>query len=545
MNFFDHQDIARRKTGLLLAYFVLAVALTMVAVDAVFYLMLVMLGALHPGDTLFWHDWSPQALLGTLIAVMTGCLVEYLRLSGGGTALARSIGARRIDFATRDLQERQFINVVEEMSIASGVPVPALYVMDREAGINAFVAGLRPDDTVMVVTGGALAAFTRDELQAVAGHEYSHILNGDMRLNMRLMMILGGILVIGQLGSFLMRHARVSNVVRSRDNRGALMMIVAGLLIWLVGAIGLFFGRVIKAAISRQREFLADASSVQFTRNPSGLAHALIRIRNQAEGSVLDNLHAEDMSHLCFGEALHFSRWLATHPPLDERIRVLGEEYLVLARVRQREQDRGLAAAQRLAASSGAVLPAGVSGLAESSVSTTATAPASAETSGDLPPLEFQRPDPASAPTAAPMTTLLPSADAVRPAVQSAASSESLSASMVARVGTVNPAELQCARQMHERLPASVVKALETPRGTEALLFALTAKQSGLPALTVSTFMREQQSGLQADVMWIYQALGDLEMAHALPLVELALPRLQLLAPGEHRQLLGRLQAMA
>lgn len=358
MNFFEHQANARRQTGRLLIFFITAVVLTVLAVDIGLYALgFMMVGGVH-GNWL-WHDWSAQAFVGTFLVIFGGSLVEYLHLRGGGQSVAELVGGRRIDFATTHFQERQLINVVEEMSIASGVPSPMLYVLERESGINAFVAGLSLHDSVMVVTQGALDTFTREELQAVVGHEFSHILNGDMRLNVRLMALLAGILTLGQIGSFIMRATGTFRSRNKNERSGLPHLFVVGLLLWMIGSIGLLFGRLIKAAISRQREFLADASSVQFTRNPDGLAGALIKIKNHSEQSWLNNLRAESMSHMCFGEALHFSQLLATHPPLVDRITALGRQYLVKDRAYQREQRLKETAAQQLPADTPASVSAG------------------------------------------------------------------------------------------------------------------------------------------------------------------------------------------
>jgi len=222
------------------------------------------------------------------------------------------LGGRPIDSHTTDLNEKKLLNVVEEMAIASGTPVPRLYFLPDEDGINAFAAGHTTGDMVICVTGGALKYLTRDELQGVIGHEFSHILNGDMRLNLRLMGIVFGILCLTLIGRILLR---------TRGRKNPLPLI--GLLLMIVGSIGVFFGKLIKSAVSRQREFLADAASVQFTRNPDGLAGALKKVGSS--GSRIDDPNAEDASHFFFANGLSESAftWMSTHPPLEERIREL------------------------------------------------------------------------------------------------------------------------------------------------------------------------------------------------------------------------------
>jgi Zn-dependent protease with chaperone function len=251
----------------------------------------------------------------TVAVIMIVSTVNVVKLADGGEAVARMAGARRVSPETRDPLERRFLNIVEEMAIASGVRVPAAYVMDGESGINAFAAGWDVSSAVVAVTRGTLQTLTRDELQGVIGHEFSHILNGDMRLNIRMIGVLAGVLFIGSIGGFIMRSAG-----ESRDSKGTAGFFAVGLALFIIGYVGLFFARVIKAAVSRQREFLADASAVQFTRNPDGIAGALDRIR--VSTALISNRRAEDMSHMFFGQGIKvwFGGLFDTHPALDERI---------------------------------------------------------------------------------------------------------------------------------------------------------------------------------------------------------------------------------
>lgn len=548
MNFFDHQENARRQTGRLLVFFTTAVILTVLAVDVGLYFIGFMTGGLE--GSWLWHEWTTQALVGTLLMIGGGSLVEYFHLRNGGSAVAEMVGGRRIDFSTRDLHERQFINVVEEMSIASGVPTPMLYVMEREAGINAFVAGLTLQDTVMVVTQGALDTFTREELQAVAGHEFSHILNGDMRLNVRLMALLAGILTLGQIGSFIMRMTGSFRSSRKDDRSGVPQLFIVGMLLWLVGAIGLFFGRLIKAAISRQREFLADASSVQFTRNPDGLASALIKIKNNSERSWLNNIRSESMSHMCFGETLHFSRLFATHPPIEDRITALGREYLVKDRQYQREQRQMETAGQ----TAKAMNPAPSSGFAVEE-----SAPK------DLPPIPFTLSESAT-PTASilagqPVGGLNGLGSAVPLAIASGALAGSISSSVsssasaslggmtvpaiMESAGTVRPEQLASAQELHKRLPPRVKLALQTSAGAQALLYALMATQSAATPAQMTQFLMAHEPQLVEQGQEILRSLEGLDFSFALPLTELAIPRLQVLPEQHQRQFFARLKAFA
>lgn len=309
MDFFEHQERARKNSGRLVVLFGLAVAGVVFSVYAV--IMLFGVVRLH---TAFWHPhafvWIAAVVLGV---VLSGSLYRMAQLRGGGAVVASRLGGRRVDPASVDPLERRLLNVVQEMAIASGTPVPDVYVLDIEPGINAFAAGHGEGDAVVAVTRGALEKLSRDELQGVIGHEFSHLLNGDMRLNLRLMGVLHGILLIGLIGRGLMR-AR---------GRNAAQTVMFGAVIFAIGYVGTFFGNLIKAAVSRQREFLADASSVQFTRNPDGLAHALTKIGGLVQGSRMVSARAPEATHMFFGEGIahHVVAAMATHPPLLERIR--------------------------------------------------------------------------------------------------------------------------------------------------------------------------------------------------------------------------------
>jgi Zn-dependent protease with chaperone function len=310
--FFEHQSLARRNSRMMVVLFFLAVAAVVAAVDVV-------LGAIW-----LWTTAAPATtgvyVAGALVTagiIFLVSLVNVARLGGGGAAVARMVGARPVVPSTADPLERRLRNVVEEMAIAAGMRVPEVYVMDEERGINAFAAGWSVSEAVVAVTRGTLERLTRDELQGIIGHEFSHILNGDMRLNVRMLGVLAGIVFLGSIGEFVMRS------VRGTKEKEAIAIFVLGVALFIIGYVGLFFARLIKAAVSRQREFLADASSVQFTRNPEAIAGALDQIRSSAAGTLIANRYAEEMSHMFFGQSVKM--WmgglLSTHPPLDERIR--------------------------------------------------------------------------------------------------------------------------------------------------------------------------------------------------------------------------------
>lgn len=333
MDFFERQNQARRITKLLLFYFIPAVVLIVLAV----YSLVV--------GVVFWFShhshgfWDERILLlvsiGTLGFIFCAALDKIRELADGGRAIASLLGGRWVNPSTADPHEKQLRDIVEEMSIASGTSAPEIYVLQNEQGINAFVAGHQAGDAVLGVTEGALHLLTRDELQAVVAHEFSHLLNGDMRLNLRVVGIVNGILCIALLGKTLVRIAADSGddsagiFRRDRDDRAVIPAILIGLLLMAIGAIGYFFGRLIQCAVCRQREYLADAAAVQFTRHPEALAGALKKIGGLAPGSRLLAVGAEAMGHLFFGNALHdpWFGFLNTHPPLAKRIRLLDPRF--------------------------------------------------------------------------------------------------------------------------------------------------------------------------------------------------------------------------
>ncbi|MGQ4879533.1 M48 family metallopeptidase [Billgrantia sp. LNSP4103-1] len=332
MDFFGAQARARRLTAWLVVLLLVAVIGMIAAAVAVVVIAMALLDGGQPGGDPLARALDPLLLgsvaLGVVLVVGAGSLSRHLQLRAGGAAVAEALGGRPLNAATRDADERRLLNIVEEMAIASGLPVPAVYLLD-EPGINAFAAGHTPRDAAIGVTRGAIRTLTRDELQGVIAHEFSHVLHGDMRLNMRLVALLYGILVIGLVGRMLLRGMATRRVVRgSRRGNGHAVLLGAGLALIVVGFVGTLCGNLIKAAVSRQREFLADASAVQYTRNPAGLAGALKRVAAHAHGSELRATRAEEFSHLYFSRGLSGLRGLtATHPPLTTRIHRLEPDW--------------------------------------------------------------------------------------------------------------------------------------------------------------------------------------------------------------------------
>ncbi|ARM83576.1 M48 family metallopeptidase [Marinobacter salarius] len=501
--FFQRQASARRNTGLLVALFLAAVVIITLLVCLVGYLV-----TRSEYTGLAFADWLlSRHGLYTAIAVVAligiGSLIRWADLSGGGERVAKMVGARAIDPATRDTDERRLRNIVEEMSIASGISVPDLYVMDHETGINAFVAGYTPGEAVMVVTHGALTQLTRDELQGVVGHEFSHVLNGDMRLNVRLIAILAGILMIGQIGAFLLRASFYRSHVSShssRDRRGQAVFGLVGLALLVIGYVGVFFGRLIQSAVSRQREMLADASSVQFTRNPEGIAGALFKIG--LKGGYLDTTsHASDMNHMCFGESarMKFAALLASHPPVQERIEAIQPGMFARLRSRLRDSEPGSA----------------LRSMGSLQTSETSADTAHGAVSG------FSATSPRA--STSPLNTR-PSAD------------------ISTTVGTVNKRSEDYAVDLLNRLPSTFRNLLYTRAGAIQLCYALliyqlpeSSQQKRLALVTANALFAPNADLLNK----LLPALTSLGEAVRFPALELAMPALRKLDPDERNQLMS------
>jgi Zn-dependent protease with chaperone function len=321
-NFFQQQDTARRNTSRLVVLFILAV-LALIAL--LYFICLAIFVFADRGDGPAPSLFQPSLLLGvsvgTLAVVGGGSAYKTAQLAAGGKSVALLLGGREIPGNTREPHERRLLNIVEEMAIASGVPVPPVYVLPDEQGINAFAAGHSPGDAVVAVSQGALDNLTRDELQGVVAHEFSHILNGDMRLNLRLMGLIHGIIILSVVGYYLMSVRSNSRSDSGKDSGSQIALL--GLALYILGSVGAFFGMLIQAAVSRQREFLADASAVQFTRNPDGIGGALKKIGGLAAGSKITNGSALEANHFFFADGLtnRFLSLLDSHPPLAARIR--------------------------------------------------------------------------------------------------------------------------------------------------------------------------------------------------------------------------------
>jgi Zn-dependent protease with chaperone function len=491
-DFFEHQAIAHRNTGRLVALFFLAVVgivgtTFIVAAGA----MLAAEGGINQRsleaaarEPLFWQV-SAGAALAALVLILLGSLVKIAELrAGGGTSVAERLGGRRIYPNTTDPVERRLLNVVEEMALASGVPVPPVFLLTEEHGINAFAAGFSPSDAVVACTRGCAQQLSRDQLQGVIAHEFSHVLNGDMRLNIHLIGVLNGILLLGLVGRELLYVAGRGSRRSKRD--GTIYLLVIGLAVLILGAIGSLMGNIIKAAVSRQREFLADASAVQFTRNPLGIAGALKRIGAAMFGSKLVSRHAAEASHMYFAEGLRsgFATLMATHPPLDERIRRLDPEW-----------------------------------------------------DGKYP---ASLPSDMAADALEGATAGLVGAEGPRPARPVAAQSVQQGASLV---GNPTAAHRRHAQQLVAALPPPVAEAVREPYGARAVVYALVVdRRPEIRAAQLRALRQQAQPDVYALTEKLLPEMDGLDVRARLPLMSMALPALRTMSRSQYEVFVASFQ---
>ena len=468
MDFFESQERAKRNTGVLVALFVVGVVAT---VASVHLLLSFTLGRGNPLD--------PRMLLlagGSVGAVvLVGTLVKQVQMSHGGRAVAEALGGRMIDPGSRDPSERKILNIVEEMAIASGMPVPPVYLMDDDA-INAFAAGNSPKDAVIGVTAGCIRELDRDELQGVVAHEFSHVFHQDMRLNMRLVAWLGGIFAISMVGRVILRSMRGARSSRGKDN-GAAAAAMLGIGLFLIGIVGYFFGRIIQSAVSRQREFLADASAVQYTRNPEGIAGALERIGRSAAGSRVAAPAATEFSHFFFADGV--ASLFSTHPPLEERIRRI----------------RGLAPMQ------------------------SAPAPVAA-------------PSLAPSPVPPPIAGASPFTDAARPTPPRPQVASAQVRDARRGVGSVDPAHLAAASGIVSGLDPRILASAREPFGARAAVIRLLLSADRGGRMRQLAIVRANDREL-ADAA---STLADrpVRPEHRLPILELCAPSIAMLSPAQY-----------
>ena len=478
MNFFQHQEQARRNTTRLTIYFFLAVASI---IGSIYLLASILFYKIYRDAVNGFDWWSFERFVffaGTaLLVISIASLYKTVQLSRGGDAIARLLGGRPIDPNTDHLQQRQLLNVVEEMAIASGIAVPTIYVLEDENSINAFAAGFTPNDAVIGVTKGTLNLLSRDELQGVIAHEFSHIFNGDMRLNVRLLGILHGIMVISIIGYFILRGTAFSSN-RKKGNTLPLF----GLALIIIGYVGVFFGNLIKSAVSRQREFLADASAVQFTRNPDGIMGALKKIGGLNYGSQIKNPQGKGTSHFFFSNsdlrgdarasASNFN-FLSTHPPLTDRIRRIDHTF-------------------------DGTFPKVL--LATNRPSTQETINVKRQAGGEK------------------LFPLLP-------------------AQLAVIIGTLNKAHIAHARGLLDCLPKTVRQKAHDPSGARAVILGLLAsREPEVRARQLSYLQGSNNTMLLQETMEIVDLLSKITKEVRLPLVDLATPALRRLSPTQYKE---------
>lgn len=508
MDFFGHQEQARKASKRLVWLFATAV-ICIVALIYIAAKALLVTTELGEAELVDWPLLG--AVAGLVIVVVGGAMLfKTAQLRGGGSAVAEMMGGRRVEIDTKDPQERVLRNVVEEMAIASGVPVPDVFVLDGEMGINAFAAGWSPADAAVAVTQGSLEQFTRDELQGVIAHEFSHVFHGDMRLNIRLMGTLFGITCIAIVGRILMRGGFYSGATRSNNRRdGGQAIMFFGIALIVIGYVGVFFARLIQAAVSRQREYLADASAVQYTRNPRGIGMALAKIGGI--GGKMRNPHAEETSHMMFANAVsRMGGSMATHPPLETRI-----ERVLPGFMKHFEGEGSMAAA-----AANTPLPPEFAGAAAGFAgggAMAATTPAAT-----------------AAPAAAPAA-----ASASRFATSSTPSK------LLGTIGDPQPQHVEAARRLLDALPLDLTVAAHEPARAPSLVYALLLDPDAEQRDAQLELLENASPQVRHDTQAIYLDVARLERALRLPLLELTMPALRSLPHDQRRHLRERARALA
>ncbi len=514
MDFFEQQDSARRRSALLVVYFVVAVllivaTLNLVAAAAVPWIGGEVASRLHhverPGLRFVWRfdvvAWTTGL---TLLVIGGGTLYRWMSLRGGGRSVAELAGGTEVAPGTADPDARRLLNIVEEMSLASGVPMPAVFILENEPGLNAFAAGFTPSDAAIAVTRGAIEKLTRDELQGVVAHEFSHILNGDMRLNIRLVGVLFGILMLAMIGRGLLHSLRFAGAGRSsrreKGGGGIALVVAAGLALLAIGYIGYFFGRLIQAAVSRQREFLADAAAVQFTRNPAGIGGALKKIGAYALGSGIVTEQATQIRHFFFAQAFTGAFELfATHPPLERRIKAVDPQWNGRYPAVSPHRPRAHADAR-------AEMAAAAPDIAKAILSQWRP--------GETQPVQTLAPalPPAPIPTAV----------------------------LLASIGAPSARHLDRARSLLAALPAPLVQAAHDPHGATAVVLALLTSGDSEIQTRQSGIVRTRHGVPFGDTFaHVQPQVGGLAAELRQPLLNIALPALRTLPAGDAEGLIG------
>jgi Zn-dependent protease with chaperone function len=527
MDFFSHQDRARGRTVKLFVLYGLAVLGVLAALNALAIVVYNGIDAEHasraradrfarlepesPPPPKGMNFWNP-AVYGTtsaavLVVIGLAGVVKQMQIGGDGGRVAEMLGGRLVSGNASDAAERKLMNVVEEMAIASGVPVPRVYLMENEQGINAFAAGTRPESAVVAVTRGCIRSLSRDELQGVVAHEFSHILNGDMRINLRMIALNFGIMAIGIIGYWVMRLG-FESAGRSSKKEGAgaaLGIGLVGLGLMIIGYVGVFFGNMVQAAVSRQREFLADASAVQFTRNSKGIAGALKKIGGAVFGSGIASPRAAEVSHMYFakGAAGFMSGLFATHPPLEQRIRAIepnwnGQFDTSVAVEASGDQHYAMPGQSAFASRMESIIPGAAAAL---------NAP---------PPL----------PGAGTRVVFRP-------------------ADVSTQVAIPQPEKLVHATTLLTAIPDAILEAARDSYSARAVALAMLINDAPQVQQTQMDMLSRIDPLLVRDVVAIYQQIAPLGPAVRVPLLDLANPALQSLSPTQAEDFAKLIEAMA
>ena len=494
MNFFESQDTAKRNTGKLIFLFALAV-LSLIVITNLLVMAVFSFGGTGmmnmAATTGFHFDLMTFLIIGGIVSsvVLFGSLYKISSLSGGGARIAEMMNGRLLVSGSADPAERRVLNVVEEMAIASGTPVPPVYMME-ESGINAFAAGYSPSDAIVAVTRGAIDTLSRDQLQGVIAHEFSHILHGDMRINIRLIGVLHGIMILGVIGFHLLRGGAYSR--RSKDSGG---IVFVGLALVVVGFVGTFFGNLIKAAVSRQREYLADASAVQFTRNPDGIGQALMQIARNQDRSYIKNPMSAEISHALFeeGQVSALSRLYATHPPLNDRIL--------------------------------AILPRWKGDYEESDWDRSALAATEADEQREKPSEQSQREKAAAILTGATGVLL---ADAV-----------------INQVGNPDGKHFDYADALVKQIPQLFLDSAREPSGARAIVYFLVLSKDGsVRGKQLEVLQNSADVGVFDELQKLYQSALEIAAQQRLPLVTIALSSMRQLSKNQYQLFRGNFKTI-
>jgi Zn-dependent protease with chaperone function len=498
MRFHTHQMEARKLSRRLVVLYVLAFVATVAVISFGIAFVLIILKLAfdpHSAGPVSWQRLSSMLFDQRFVIAFAALAVPLLialpawsrarELKRGSSRLLAWLGAKPLPRGSTDPDHQRLRNVVEEMSIASGIPTPSIHVFEHEDGINAMAIGFDPSHAALAVTRGCLLLLDRDELQAVVAHEFSHILNGDMRLNTRMLAPLYGLIWLSAVARYLSfgkpGAMQRSNQGGKKEFTGIPHFWSLTIPVWLLGAAGAFCSRAIKASTFRQRERLADASAVQFTRQTQGIAGALKKMAALGLGARFTRAYPEDASHMLFGDGLGAGRWLSTHPPVLERIRAVSPGF----HPRELESTRRLLD-QRLQQQAAAerVRSAQAQSLAEMAQSVAWALPAAAATFA--------------------VTRL---AD---------------------RVGEPGMSEVEYARQLRQSVPDGLAAAAAESDSARALVLALLVSLApGEPEALFELIESEDSAALAGHVRALLPQVRDLHPALRLPLIQIAAPALR------------------